>query len=130
LTADAAAASRAAGAARSFAAAAGLDAQAAARLAIVAEEWVANVVEHGAPPAGARIVLRLRLSGDLLHLSISDAGRPFDPRIAAFDGPNLERGGGTGLALIASFCRVVGYGRRAGRNRLVLELDAGAPDAR
>ena len=121
--------SRAADAARAFTAAAGLDAPAAARLAVVVEEWVANVVEYGAPPAGARIVLRLRLAGGLLQVSISDPGRPFDPRGVAFDGPNLERGGGAGLALIAGLCRVVGYGRRAGRNRLVLELDAAAPGA-
>ena len=86
------------------------------------EEWVANVVEHGGPQHGARIVLRLRLDGGTIRLSISDAGRPFDPRSAAFDGPHAERGGGAGLALIASLCRVVAYVRRAGRNHLVLEL--------
>ena len=96
---------------------------------MVVEEWVANVVEHGAPPAGARIVLRLRLSEGLLRVRISDSGRPFDPRTSTFEGPDPERGGGAGLALIASFCRVVDYARRAGRNRLVLELELGAPDA-
>jgi serine/threonine-protein kinase RsbW len=89
----------------------------------VVEEWVANVVEHGGPHReGARIVLRLRLSGGVVRLSLSDAGRPFDPRTAAFEGPNKERGGGAGVELIASLCRIVSYTRRAGRNRLVLEL--------
>jgi hypothetical protein len=40
----------------------------------------------------------------------------------AFDGPNRERGGGAGLALITSLCSITAYARRAGRNRLVLEL--------
>lgn len=86
------------------------------------EEWVANVVEHGGPQGEARIVLRLTCGGEVVRLAVSDAGRPFDPRAAAFEGPNHERGGGAGLALIASFARITAYARRAGRNRLVLEL--------
>lgn len=89
---------------------------------MVMEEWVANVMEHGRPPDGARIVLRLSLGDDVVRLSVSDAGRPFDPRGAAFEGPNPERGGGAGLAMIVSLCRITGYARRAGRNRLILEL--------
>ena len=108
--------------ARSFADRAGLEAPAAGHLAMVVEEWVANVVEHGGPQDGARIVLRLRLNDAAIRVSISDAGQPFDPRAAVFDGPNPDRGGGAGLALIASLCRIAGYARHAGRNRLVLEL--------
>ena len=111
--------------AHGFAAHAGLEPGAAGRLAVVVEEWVANVVEHGGPQDGARIVLRLRLSEGVVSLSVSDAGRPFDPRTAAFDGPNPERGGGAGIAMISSFCRIAGYVRRAGRNRLVLEMPLG-----
>ncbi len=83
---------------------------------------MANIVEHGGPQNGARIVLRLRRLDTVIQLSVSDGGRPFDPRTAAFDGPNLERGGGAGLALIMSVCRVAAYVRRAGRNRLILEM--------
>ena len=122
MPADAAAASRALHLARSFVLRAGLDTAAAGDLAIVVEEWIANVVEHGGPQDGARIVLRLRLIDRAIRVSISDAGRPFDPRTAVFDMPNPNRGGGAGLALIASLCRIASYARRAGRNRLVLEL--------
>ena len=108
--------------ARRFAADVRLDAAAADHLALVAEEWVANVVEHGRPRAGSRIVVRLRREASLVRLWFSDAGRPFDPRTATFDGPNAERGGGAGLALIAAGCRIASYARRAGRNRLVLEI--------
>lgn len=83
---------------------------------------MANVVEHGGPQDGARIVLRLRLVEGVVLLSVSDGGRPFDPRTAAFDGPDPDRGGGAGLALIGSLCRITGYVRRAGRNRLILEM--------
>ncbi len=122
LRADAAAVSAALRLARGFAADAGLEATVADQLAVVVEEWVANVVEHGGAQPDARIVLRLRLSGAVVRLSVSDAGRPFDPRAATFEGPNRERGGGAGLALIVSLCRIAGYARRAGRNRLTLEL--------
>ena len=91
---------------------------------MVVEEWIANVVEHGGPRPGGRIVLRLRRAGSLVRISVSDPGQPFDPRTSTFDGPNQARGGGAGLALIVSHCRIVAYARRAGRNRLVLEMPA------
>jgi serine/threonine-protein kinase RsbW len=109
-------------AARRFATGAGLERDAAERLAIIVEEWTANLVEHGALPAGRRIVLRLERLGDLIRLTVTDPGRPFDPRDAAFEGPNLERGGGAGLELIRAWSRIADYRRRAGRNRLVLEM--------
>jgi serine/threonine-protein kinase RsbW len=122
LPADATAISRALRLTRDFAAGAGLGPTAADHLAVVVEEWIANVVEHGGPQDGARIVLRLELEGEVVRLSVSDAGRPFDPRTAPDHGPNYERGGGAGLALIASLSRIAAYARRAGRNRLVLEM--------
>jgi len=122
LRADADAVARAARLARGFAAQTGLDPAAASRLTVVVEEWVTNVVTHGGPQAGARIVLRLSLSEEVVRLWISDGGRPFDPRAAVFEGPDLEHGGGSGLALIAGFCRITGYARLGGRNRLVLEM--------
>lgn len=117
--------SRALRLARGFAAGAGLGDETAGRLSVVLEEWIANVVEHGDTPDGARIYLRLRLIAGTVRLSVSDAGKAFDPRAAVFDGPDPHSGGGAGLALIAGLSRVVGYARRGGRNRLVLEIPAG-----
>jgi serine/threonine-protein kinase RsbW len=125
LPANAAAVSRALDLARGFVLRAGLDDAAAGRLALVVEEWIANVVEHGGVQDGARITLRLRFADAVVRVSISDAGLPFDPRTAVFAMPNPDRGGGAGLALIASVCRIASYARRAGRNRLVLEMPLG-----
>jgi anti-sigma regulatory factor (Ser/Thr protein kinase) len=122
LPGEAAAVARALALARAFAGQAGLCAEAADKLAIVVEEWVVNVVEHGELPAGTRIALRLEHRMGLVRLAVSDAGRPFDPRAAVFEGPNLERGGGAGLELIRAWCRIAAYARRRGRNRLVLEM--------
>lgn len=106
--------------ARRFADASGLNADAADRLAVVVEEWAANIVEHGRAVAGSRIVLRLERSGSGVRLTFTDAGVAFDPRTVTDDGPNLERGGGAGIALIRAWCEIESYARRRGRNRLVL----------
>jgi anti-sigma regulatory factor (Ser/Thr protein kinase) len=110
---------------RSFVQQAGLGRDPAERLAIIVEEWVANVVEHGEPSADSRIGLRLAICPGGVRITLTDAGHAFDPRAAAFDGPNLDRGGGAGLELMRAWSRVVAYGRRAGRNRLVLEMPLG-----
>ncbi|ODT86923.1 MAG: hypothetical protein ABS78_14785 [Phenylobacterium sp. SCN 70-31] len=122
MSADEAGLRRALDLARAFAAGGALEVQTADRLAIVVEEWIANVVEHGAPPPGSRIGLRFVRKTGWVGLSLTDAGRPFDPREACFEGPNVERGGGAGLELIRAWCRIADYRRRKGRNRLVLEL--------
>jgi len=96
--------------------------EAADRLAIVVEEWVANVVEHGRPPNTSRVVLGFSRQGRALRLTVTDAGRAFDPRTAADNGPNPIRGGGAGLALIRAWCRVEAWRRTGGRNRVTLVL--------
>ena len=105
-----------------FASDAGLGDSAAEKLAIIVEEWLINVVEHGGAAPTSRILLRLERDGAVVRVGFSDAGGPFDPREVEFEGPNLERGGGAGLALIKAWSRIAEYRRRAGRNRLVLEM--------
>jgi anti-sigma regulatory factor (Ser/Thr protein kinase) len=121
LAMGAGAVARAIAAWRRFAEAHALSADSADRLAVVVEEWTANIVEHGGAAAGSRIVLRLHRAGDGgVRLTFTDAGVAFDPRTASDEGPNLERGGGAGIALIRSWCEIESYRRRGGRNRLVL----------
>ena len=91
-------------------------------LAIIVEEWVMNVVEHGGCDPASLITLRFEAEGEGVRLTVCDAGRPFDPREAEMTGPNEERGGGAGIALICAWSRIADYRRRSGRNRLVLEL--------
>ena len=108
--------------ARRFAAASGLADATADRLAVVVEEWVANIVEHAAASPGSLVVLRLERAGDGARLSVSDGGVAFDPRKAEHQGPNLERGGGAGIALIRGWSEIERYDRRGGRNRVVFRL--------
>ncbi len=122
LPADEGAAARAIAFAWLFADRASLPQTASDRLAILVEEWVLNVVEHGQPSPGGRIGLVLQKRGDGIRLIFSDPGLAFDPTHAAFNGPNEERGGGVGLALLQAWTRTLQYRRRGGRNRLLLEL--------
>jgi anti-sigma regulatory factor (Ser/Thr protein kinase) len=108
--------------ARRFAERAGLAEETAHRLTLVVEELVANVVEHGGAPAAGRLVMRLEPAGQGARLSLSDAGIAFDPRAVEDVGPNLDRGGGAGIALIRGWSEIESYSRRGGRNRLALRL--------
>lgn len=107
---------------REFADRTALSPLAADHLALVVEEWLNNVTEHSGAPAGGWIVLRLQHRPGLVRLTVTDAGKPFDPRTVSFGGPNLTRGGGAGLALIQAWCRIADYRRARGRNRLVFEM--------
>lgn len=123
--ADRAAVGEALAVTRRFIAETGLGRDEAERLTISVEEWIANVVEHGTPPPDSRIGLRLALRPGAVRITVTDAGAAFDPREATFEGPNLDRGGGAGLELMRAWNRIAAYGRRAGRNRLVLEMPIG-----
>jgi anti-sigma regulatory factor (Ser/Thr protein kinase) len=105
-----------------FADRAGVPVEAAQSLAIIVEEWVVNVVEHGAADPGSLITLRFERRGGDVRVTICDAGSAFDPRGVEMAGPNEERGGGAGIALIQAWSRILDYRRRGGRNRLVLQL--------
>ena len=116
----AAAVARAIAFARRFAADAGRPKDSDERLVVIVEEWVANIVEHGRAPAGSLLVMRLERAGEGARVAFSDAGIAFDPRTAGDQGPNMERGGGAGIALIRGWSEIEAYRRSAGRNRLVL----------
>jgi serine/threonine-protein kinase RsbW len=100
-------------------AACGPDAE--ARLMIIVEELVANLVEHGDAEAEEAITLELAALGQDIGLTLSDAGTPFDPRsVAAPADVPPERGGGAGLAFVQAWSHIVSYEPVDGRNVLVL----------
>ena len=107
---------------REFADRTALSSLAADHLALIVEDWLNNVTEHSDAPYEGRIFLQLQHRPELVRLTVTDAGKPFDPRTVSFGGPNLTRGGGAGLALIQAWCRIADYRRARGRNRLVFEM--------
>jgi len=123
--ADEAGVVRAIRAARAFAAQCALEPTTTDRLCVVVEEWLSNVIEHGEPAPGSRLVMRIDRSAAGLRLTVTDAGQPFDPRAApAFEGPNTRRGGGAGLEIVRAWAQIADYRWTRGRNRVVLVVAA------
>lgn len=96
-----------------------------ARLAIIVEELVANIVEHSGAPVAQPVSLELVRSGAEISILLSDSGIAFDPSraVAPLDMPP-EQGGGAGLALVQSWAKTIAYQRSNGRNILKLVIDA------
>lgn len=96
-----------------------------ARLAIIVEELVANVVEHSGSPADQPISLIFEYSDAEIIITLSDSGVAFDPSGHVQRGePPLERGGGAGLALVQRWARSMSHSRADGRNTLTLVIAA------
>lgn len=95
-----------------------------ARLAIIVEELVLNMVEHGAPPAGSEIGVSLTREAGGIGIKISDSGTHFDPRGAQMPEAIPQRGGGAGLALVRAWAVIRDYARVDGVNRIDLLIPA------
>ena len=92
-----------------------------ARLCIIVEELVTNLIEHGglnSPQVGIEFDRR----GGAIRLILEDDGQAFDPRRAPFDDSIPDRGGNAGLRLVHGWSEIVGYETQEGRNRLELLL--------
>ncbi len=106
-----------------FSTANGLSPQQRAKLAILAEEAVTNLYDHGAVAVGFVGTLALVGEEGDVRLVLSDSGEPFDLREAEVaDMPNMDRGGGMGLALIRAWAEIIEYRSAGGLNRLELKL--------
>ena len=100
----------------------GIAADDAARILILLEELLTNLVKYGYPdraePGGAEIALAL--NGSRLEIEFIDDGCAFDP--LAGPTPNLDEPleerpvGGLGLHLLRSLTDVVRYERRNNKN--------------
>jgi len=113
--------------ARAFAADAGLGDATGARLCIIVEELVTNLVEHTGLTATDGLTLVLGSDGREVTLTLTDTGPPFDPRVSPPPGKlPPERGGGAGLAMVQAWAHVESYVRAGGINRLALRLTPGS----
>ena len=105
---------------RAFVLAHALDQDTLARLAVVVEELVINLVDHAKLGEGG-IVLGLGRTERGTIVSIEDDGAAFDPLAAPPVGDRPpERGGGAGIAIVLAWSRDVAYRSEGGRNVLTL----------
>lgn len=112
-------------AARRYASGQGLAPRDVARLCIIVEEVLANMVEHAGYPADAPVRIGFGRKGPDLALTIEDCGKPFDPRTAIASPSIPDRGGGAGLRLIRAWSDVIDYHSDGRRNRLRLSMRLG-----
>jgi serine/threonine-protein kinase RsbW len=94
----------------------------AARLSIIVEELVFNLVEHGGMGEDGLIELVLTHQAGVVEIALSDSGIAFDPREAESDEAIPERGGGAGIDLVRAWAEIVDYEQDGGRNRLLLKM--------
>ena len=95
----------------------------AARLAIVVEELVANILLHGAPNAAVSIEGRMEKAPGGIHLTLCDDGTHFNPKhVGLGTGPHPESGGGSGIPLIRAWSDDLDYQREGDMNWLELYL--------
>ena len=94
----------------------------AARLLIVVEELVTNLVEHGGIGAGGTIELAVRQEEAAILITLGDDGPPFDPRGSVAGEAVPDRGGGAGIELVRAWAEMLGYVSAEGWNRLELRM--------
>jgi len=95
--------------------------QSSVALAVIVEELVCNLVEHGRRGSDGMISIAIWRNADGVRVTLTDDCEPFDPRTAAPVGDvPPERGGGAGLALVRKWSQILSYTRADNRN--VLEL--------
>ncbi|WP_017669475.1 ATP-binding protein [Blastomonas sp. AAP53] len=94
-----------------------------AKLAVLVEEAVTNLYDHGGVTGGFCGWLELQDAATGAQVRLGDNGPPFDLRTAVqSDGPNPDRGGGAGLALIQAWADITDYRREPDGNVLELTL--------
>ena len=110
---------------RDFARDAEINEDDASRLAIVVEELVTNLYDHGGLNAEDVFDMELSTSDTEINLVLVDRGRPFDPRLVRNADAIPSRGGGAGLKLVCAWASHIDYRTLGTYNRLSVLLPAG-----
>lgn len=97
-----------------------LTASVAARLQIVMDELLSNIITHGlqgVAPHAAPITVSMTLSGKVFTAVLTDRGPPFDPSQAPFPDDALRpRIGGRGIDLMGALADRITHSLQDGRN--------------
>ena len=107
-------------AARSFSQSAKLDEASASRLAIIVEELVLNLYDHGGLETGDPFEMELAATRVEVRLALTSPGPEFDPTQSISEGS--ATGAGVGLKLVKTWGRHLKHEYSDGQNRLELML--------
>jgi serine/threonine-protein kinase RsbW len=114
--------SQASQAAREFAETQGLSSDDSARICVVIEELIANLIDHGGLTEQDTVELSLGNEAEGIRVVIADHGKPFDPWSAPPNHEQPERGGGVGIEIVRAWAIFIDYAVTAEGNRLELLL--------
>lgn len=97
-----------------------------ARLDMCLHEALANIIDHSGLAADAEVRLQLNVQAGAATLTLVDAGRPFDPTLAAAPvrPATLEETlpGGLGVVMLRSHADLLNYEHLDGCNRLAVSV--------
>jgi anti-sigma regulatory factor (Ser/Thr protein kinase) len=96
------------------------DAEALDDVRLLVSELVTNSVRHSAPPAGSKVELTVSATPDIVRVTVTDAGRGFDPTPRSAP---RTKAGGWGLHLVDRLADRWGVDRSRGA-AVWFELDA------
>jgi anti-sigma regulatory factor (Ser/Thr protein kinase) len=92
-----------------------------ARIRVVIEELILNLIDHATGTAPGRIDLQVEVEPACVAIVVEDDADPFDPRsVPAFDNTRPQERGprGMGIHLVRSMTEEMDYQRIGLRNRL------------
>jgi anti-sigma regulatory factor (Ser/Thr protein kinase) len=95
------------------------------QLQVALDEVLSNVIKYAWPQRGAHAIqVRISALNGMLQVSVTDDGKPFDPRFHPPPAPSppgqRPRPGGVGVAMVRKLVDRLEYARRDGRNYLLL----------
>jgi anti-sigma regulatory factor (Ser/Thr protein kinase) len=95
------------------------------QVTLVLDELITNIVSHGIEPGESRpITVELNFADGVLTITLSDPGRPFDPRTVPE--PDVQASlkdrkiGGLGLHFVRTIMDSIDYRYESGRNYITL----------
>lgn len=91
-------------------------------LELAVHEIGVNIVRHAYDSQGGWLSIAYRIEGDDLVVTLTDAGRPFEPEDAVEPDPDQPTEGGYGLFLVAQLVDDLTYTRTRDRNRWELRV--------
>jgi serine/threonine-protein kinase RsbW len=109
-------------AARDFAVSARIDEADQSRLAIVVEELVTNLYDHGGLNADDVFEIELSSSAMTVSFVLVAPGTAFDSGLHILRPEAFSRGGGAGLKLVQAWSRHIDHHYANGKNRLAVVL--------